>query len=253
MHNKGRAQTFAAYAQDDWEVRSRLTLSLGVRWEPFFAFYEVDQPQPVFRPGEQSTLYPSAPPGLLYAGDPGIPRGGHPTLWGNVAPRLAAAWSLDKKTSVRTAYGRFYDTARFFNFPKTLVFTPPYSVSRTTNDVQFSDPYAGKNNPFPYLPPQTAQELANYQFSRPVRVTSVLQCRRVRDPGNRHPGQHASKLPDRAGLQERGLLAVQDGYGSAGAQRAAPSRGVQRLQLRQPGQSQIEHRRSESWSHRHGG
>jgi outer membrane receptor protein involved in Fe transport len=171
-HNKGRAQTFAAYLQDDWEVRSRVTLSLGVRWEPFFAFYEVDQPQPVFRPGMQSTLYPSAPLGLLYAGDPGIPRGGHPTLWRNVAPRLAMAWSLNQKTSIRTAYGRFYDTARFFNFPKTLVFTPPYSVSRTTNDVQFSDPYAGKNNPFPYLPPQTPQELASYQFSRPVRVTS---------------------------------------------------------------------------------
>ena len=171
-HNKGRAQTFAAYAQDDWEVRSNLTLSMGVRWEPFFAFYEVDQPQPVFRPGEHSTLLPSAPLGLLYAGDPGIPRGGHPTLWTNIAPRVAAAWRLDKRTSVRTAYGKFYDTARFFNFPKTLVFTPPYSVSRTTNDVQFSDPYAGKNNPFPYAPPQTPQQLANYQFSRPVRVTS---------------------------------------------------------------------------------
>jgi outer membrane receptor protein involved in Fe transport len=171
-HNAGRAQTFAAYAQDDWRVHPRVTLSLGLRWEPFFAFYEVDQPQPVFRPGQQSTLYPSAPRGLLYAGDPGIPRGGHPTIWGNVAPRLAAAWSLNSKTSLRTAYGRFYDTARFFNFPKTLVFTPPYSLSRTTNDVQFSDPYAGKVNPYPYTVPLTAQELAAYQFSRPVRVTS---------------------------------------------------------------------------------
>ena len=171
-HNSGRAQTFAAYVQDDWEVRSRLTLSLGVRWEPFFAFYEVDQPQPVYRPGERSTLYPNAPLGLLYAGDPGIPRGGHPTLWGNVAPRLAAAYRVNEKTSLRAAYGKFYDTARFFNFPKTLVFTPPYSVSRTTNDVQFSDPYAGKPNPFPYLPPQTPQEIASYQFLRPVRVTS---------------------------------------------------------------------------------
>jgi outer membrane receptor protein involved in Fe transport len=171
-HNKGRAQTFAAYVQDDWEIHPRLTLSLGIRWEPFFAFYEVDQPQPVFRPGQRSTLYPGAPVGLLYAGDPGIPRGGHPTLWKNVAPRLAAAWSLNQKTSVRAAYGKFYDTARFFNFPKTLVFTPPYSVSRTTNDVQFSDPYAGKENPFPYLPPQTAQQIASYQYSRPVRVTS---------------------------------------------------------------------------------
>jgi outer membrane receptor protein involved in Fe transport len=171
-HNKGRAEAIAAYAQDDWEMHPRLTLSLGVRWEPFFAFREVDQPQPVFRPGQQSTLFPSAPLGLLYAGDPGIPEGGHPTLWSNVAPRLAAAWSIDRKTSLRAAYGRFYDTARFFNFPKTLVFTPPYSVSRTTNDVQFSDPYAGKDNPFPYLPPQTPEEIARYQFLRPVRVTS---------------------------------------------------------------------------------
>ncbi len=171
--NKGRSQTFAVYAQDDWQVGSPVTLSLGVRWEPFFAFYEPDQPQPVFRPGQQSVSFPNAPLGLLYAGEPGIPRGGHPTKWGNVAPRLAAAWSLNPKTSIRTAYGIFYDTARFFTFPKTLVFTPPYSLSRTTPNVQFSDPYAGLVNPYPYSPPQTPEEIANYQFSRPVRVTSV--------------------------------------------------------------------------------
>jgi outer membrane receptor protein involved in Fe transport len=171
-HNSGRAKAFAAYAQDDWQLRHGVTLSAGVRWEPFSAFYEVDQPQPVFRPGQQSKLYPSAPVGLLYAGDPGIPRGGHPTLWKNIAPRLALAWSINNKTSVRTAYGRFYDTARFFNFPKTLVFSPPYSLSRTTNDVQFSDPYAGKVNPYPYSVPETPADFAAYQFSRPVRVTS---------------------------------------------------------------------------------
>src|SRR2546422_9853200 len=96
---------------------------------------EVDQPQPVFRPGEQSTLYPSAPPGLLYAGDPGIPRGGHPTLWGNVAPRLAAAWSVAEKTSIPTAYGRFSETARFFNLPQTIWVTHSHSVSLPTHDV----------------------------------------------------------------------------------------------------------------------
>lgn len=171
-YNKGRAQTFNAYAQDDWQVRPNVTLSLGLRWEPLFAFYEVDQPQPAFRPGQQSTLYKNAPLGLLYAGDPGVPRGGHPTRWGQLAPRLAMAWGLNSKTSIRAAYGVFYDTARFFHYPKTLVFTPPYSISRTTNDVQFSDPYAGKPNPYPYRLPQTPEEFANYQFARPVRVTS---------------------------------------------------------------------------------
>ena len=171
-YNKGRAQAFAAYAQDDWQVRPQLTLSLGVRWEPFMAFYEVDQPQPAFRPGEKSTMFPNAPLGLLYAGDPGVPRGGHPTRWGQVAPRLAAAWRLNEKTSLRTAYGIFYDTARFFHYPKTLVFTPPYSISRTTNDVQFSDPYRNAPNPYPYTPPSSSAEFATYQYQLPVRVTS---------------------------------------------------------------------------------
>jgi outer membrane receptor protein involved in Fe transport len=171
-YNKGRARAFAAYAQDDWTVNQRLTLSLGVRWEPFIAFYEVDQPQPVFRPGQKSILFPNAPLGLLYAGDPGVPRGGHPTRWANLAPRVAAAWRLNEKTSLRTAYGIFHDTARFFHYPKTLVFTPPYSISRTTNDVIFSDPYRGKPNPYPYQPPTSSAEYATYQFQLPVRVTS---------------------------------------------------------------------------------
>lgn len=171
-YNKGRAHAFATYVQDDWQVRPDVTLSLGVRWEPFFAFYEVDQPQPVFREGAKSTIFPNAPLGLQYAGDPGVPRGGHPTKWNQVAPRLALAWRLNEKTSVRTAYGIFYDTARFFHYPKTLVFTPPYSISRTTNDVQFSDPYRNAPNPYPYRPPASEVEFATYQYQLPVRVTS---------------------------------------------------------------------------------
>ncbi len=171
-YNKGRAQAFATYLQDDWQVRPKVTLSLGVRWEPFFAFYEVDQPQPVFRPGEKSTMFPNAPLGLLYAGDSGVPRGGHPPKWGQVAPRLAMAWSINQKTSLRTAYGLFHDTARFFHYPKTLVFTPPYSISRTTNDVQFSDPYRNAPNPYPYTPPSSSAEFTTYQYQLPVRVTS---------------------------------------------------------------------------------
>ena len=79
---------------------------------------------------------------------------------------------LNEKTSLRTAYGIFHDTARFFHYPKTLVFTPPYSISRTTNDVQFSDPYRNAPNPYPYRPPASSAEYATYQYQLPVRVTS---------------------------------------------------------------------------------
>jgi outer membrane receptor protein involved in Fe transport len=112
--NDGRSRAGSLYVQDDWQLRPKLTLSAGLRWDPFLAFYDVIQPQPVFRPGQQSELYPSAPLGVLYAGDPGIPRGGHPARWNNYAPRLGVAWSLDPKTSMRVGYGVFYDSSRFF-------------------------------------------------------------------------------------------------------------------------------------------
>ena len=156
---------------------------------------------------------------LAHAGDPGVPRGGHPTLWTNVAPRLAASWSLNKKTIVRTAYGKFHDTARFFHFPKTLVFTPPYSMSRTTNDVQFSDPYAG-TEPVSLSAPESSHEFATYQYQPPVRVTSypdnfsgelpsnrtstsnaiwlaISSCPRHMSGPRRRPPNHAANKPRR--------------------------------------------------------
>jgi outer membrane receptor protein involved in Fe transport len=174
-HNDGRTHGVSLYAQDDWQIHPKLTVSAGLRWDPFFAFWDLDQPQPVFRPGEQSVLFPSAPVGLLYAGDPGIPKGGHAPRWNNYAPRLGIAWSPDQKTSARIGYGLFYDSSRDFQGPSSLTFTPPYSVTYTANGVQFSDPYAGLVNPFPYEPPQTQQERDNYTFFRPVRAESVAE------------------------------------------------------------------------------
>jgi outer membrane receptor protein involved in Fe transport len=175
--NDGRSRAASLYLQDDWQVRPELTLSAGLRWDPFFAFYDVLQPQPVFRPGQQSVLFPSAPRGVLYAGDPGIPRGGHPTRWHNYAPRLGVAWSADEKTSIRAGYGLFFDAGRFFGGPASMNFAPPYSLTSTINGVQFSDPYAGLVNPFPYHVPETQAERDAYRFFEPVLFESVAEDR----------------------------------------------------------------------------
>jgi outer membrane receptor protein involved in Fe transport len=170
--NEIRSQIFALFVQDDWRAHPHLTLSLGLRWEPFFPYYSAADELTLFRPGSQSRVFPSAPAGLVYAGDPDIPRGGTSNDWNNLGPRVSFAWSPfgAKKTSVRGAYGIFYDTPRFHEVSH-FVNSPPYSLQITVNQPRsFSDPYAGRVNPFPYAPPATAQDRAAYRFLLPVTV-----------------------------------------------------------------------------------
>jgi hypothetical protein len=101
---------YAVFVQDNYRITPRFTANLGVRWD-------IDQP-PVdphnrtesFIPGQQSTVAPLAPKGLLFPGDSGIGRGIIPTAYYHVSPRLGFAWDPfgDGKTSIRGAAGIFF-------------------------------------------------------------------------------------------------------------------------------------------------
>jgi outer membrane receptor protein involved in Fe transport len=170
--NQIRAQTFSLYLQDDWRLTPRLTVNLGIRYEPQFPFYSAANELTLFRPGQQSRVFPSAPAGLVYQDDTGVPRGGTGSDTNNLAPRIGFAFSpaAGGKTSIRGAYGFFYDIPRFHELSH-FVNSPPYSLQITLNQPRsFSDPYAGQVNPFPYAPPATDADRAAYQFLRPVVV-----------------------------------------------------------------------------------
>src|SRR5262245_23847886 len=64
-----------AYGQDTWKITPKLTMTYGVRWEPFFAMsfpqgdlynFSLDR----FYAGQRSTVIPNPPPGFPYPGDP---------------------------------------------------------------------------------------------------------------------------------------------------------------------------------------
>jgi outer membrane receptor protein involved in Fe transport len=170
--NRIRSETYNLYFEDEWKARRDLSLTFGVRYEPLFPYHSADDELTAFRPGQQSTVYPSAPVGLVYAGDQGISRGGTRNDMNNLAPRIGLAWSPfgSKKTSVRAAYGVFYDVMKFHQVSH-FVNSPPYSLQITLNTPRsFSDPYAGQVNPFPYAPPATDAERARYTFLRPVTI-----------------------------------------------------------------------------------
>jgi hypothetical protein len=155
---------WSAFIQDDWRATSRLTLSGGLRWDPYFPYTDSEGRLPCFEPGKQSQRYPNAPLGLLFANDPGCPAGTVYSNLSNFAPRLGFAYRLtsDAKTSLRGGAGYYYQP------PETLAFqddvgVAPFAPIYTLSVVNFADPFgsAGMANPFPAefgpkIPPASA-------------------------------------------------------------------------------------------------
>jgi hypothetical protein len=71
-------------------------------------WYEANNQIQTIVPGQQSVVYPNAPLGLVFPGDPGVARGLSPAQLHNLGPRLGVAYAPNERTSLRASYGRFY-------------------------------------------------------------------------------------------------------------------------------------------------
>jgi hypothetical protein len=162
-----RGKFFGFYGQDSWKVNRRLTLSYGLRYEPFFPWHEAKNRMGAFSPtaftaGTHSTAFPNAPVGLLFPGDPGMLRDGIRKVYTDFEPRVGFAWDVrgDGKTSVRGGGGIFYDTRLSSVFNNIYSNGSPFvtQVNLTPAPGNFSNPYGNTVNPFPapQPPPSTA-------------------------------------------------------------------------------------------------
>ncbi len=169
-----RSNTGGAFINDQYKVRSNLSISLGLR-------YDYDGPLSE-KYGNLSNFYPNlynydaatdtiVNSGVVFAGNNknfGTHGVNDSTIkanqWG-FAPRVGIAWSPTTKVTVRTGYGLYYDRGEFFselspsagggyNGPFGVTLQPPFVLPVTVADnASFSQPF-GPTKPAP--PPTSA-------------------------------------------------------------------------------------------------
>ncbi len=144
----------ALFFQDDWRMTHKLTVDLGIRWEAYAAFVGGNT-EGTFMPNVQSKRFPTAPLGLLTAGDPGVPDGIVPTKWDYFAPRLGFAYDAfgNGSTAIRGGFGLFYATRGASQFDNTE--QQPFVLDNTLNGTPnlvtpYSIPPYNGVDPFPY-------------------------------------------------------------------------------------------------------
>jgi hypothetical protein len=147
-----RAWAMGFYVNDNFKLSSRLTLNMGLRYEPYFPWHELDGrvqgfSLPDYYQGIVSKVYTNAPPGLLFRGDPGFPENGTGNNFKDFAPRVGFAYDVmgDGKTSLRGGAGMFYDSFTSGIFNNNMVDNTPFApnIVLTPPPGPFSNPLAG--------------------------------------------------------------------------------------------------------------
>ena len=177
--NNLAAETYA-YAQDSWKVSPNVTLNYGVGWDVEYPNLN-DQFSGLgincwSNSNAESTVFPGAPPGLAFPGDPGCNRAGGPTPhYNRFGPRIGFAWSPStgpsaiigqpgsQEFSLRAGYGIYYNRDQEEQSLQNLEDPPFFLASFGIGDVggspSFAAPFtdvAGNGslgNKFPYAIP----------------------------------------------------------------------------------------------------
>jgi hypothetical protein len=112
----GRYRLAAPYISDNWKVNSKLTVDLGLRWDYFSPYHEVQDRWSYLNPTLTNTA--TGTPGMLeFAGN----HGGAgvscncstpvKTYWKNWGPRVGVVFAADDKTIFRAGIARVFSQA----------------------------------------------------------------------------------------------------------------------------------------------
>jgi hypothetical protein len=148
-------KNLSTFAQDEWKVSQRLSLSMGLRWEV--------NPAPGVTKGLKPYTVQGSGPSTWTLAPQGAPL--WQTTWFNFAPRLGIAYVLqntpDRATVIRAGGGVFFDTGQqngsvgFSSGPGFFaesVFAGSFPGSLSSLPVIVNPPVAGTYTPYGFAP-----------------------------------------------------------------------------------------------------
>ena len=162
-----RANSYDLFVQDDWRIRSNLTLLLGMRYEYNGPYTEAQNrivnldvgPQFAFatpvEPGQIGTAFGTYPSSLIQPDR------------NNFAPRLGLAWKPMNLTVVRLGYGINYNLAQYGTVIQNFAFQPPFANTQTNSVTDPATSTLTLLNGFPGTPGTTTNNYAidpNYRL-----------------------------------------------------------------------------------------
>jgi hypothetical protein len=164
QQNALRGNVPSLYAQDTFHASKQLTIVAGLRWAPEFLptdFFNrgTTFDMAAFLANKTSSIYPNAPAGTMFYGDPGVPREFSKNSPWQFAPNFGMAYDLtgDGKTVIRAGASFLYDEVNFFTSQRTQQNAPfataiKQTQTATSGPMKFGAPWtvgALLTNPFP--------------------------------------------------------------------------------------------------------
>ena len=157
QQNAMRSPIPSLYIQDVYHATKRLVLSAGVRWDPWFMPIDYFHRGSIFNMSDflnntHSTVFPNAPAGSLYYGDPGVPAGFTQNAPWQFSPRLGITFDPtgQGKTVVRAGSALVYNQANFWT-AQHVAQNPPFAtvVSNVPVNVplSFASPWSNGSTP----------------------------------------------------------------------------------------------------------
>jgi len=148
------------YVQDTWKVTPRLTVNLGLRWEPSLPPGALNRSAYNFSfanmlANKTSQVFVNGPPGLTFPGDAGFEGlAGVKRQWNLFAPRVALGYDPTGtgKMTIRASFGISYDYVNGSMYVNSAD-SPPFGNTSIFAGNKFSDPYSSSpgSNIFPFV------------------------------------------------------------------------------------------------------